>query len=393
MVTKRVENNTYFILLTILLLLSCGRSNQGLIMQNSKRIIDCNIDDAIKQTVLSSVCDSIRVVPLEDKHLIGFIDIIHTDDSGIYLTSNDILYAFDWKGKERFCVDRRGRASFDYLDIEDFMVSEKYLVIVDSESKKVLLFDKSDGQFIKTVNLDFYPERIAFVDESTLIVSCGGVEGPMLVTFDIDNEVVIDRFLHFEKLFSAPMLQTFTSMEGNPLYKIPFYNDYYTVTKDNGLEKTLSFDFKEKNFNVKGLKNINYLGVNMLVDSKGSADIRNMYNANSMFAIRFKCLSISEDAQYLMLVDTLTNNKYLFDSESYKDDVLFYDHVILPLFYDCYQDFFVSVLYPDLWTETFNSLPEKSRMNTNYKKALDYYQIITETKNPSIVLYHFKDQL
>ena len=90
MVTKRVENNTYFILLTILLLLSCGRSNQGLIMQNSKRIIDCNIDDAIKQTVLSSVCDSIRVVPLEDKHLIGFIDIINIDDSGIYLTSNDI---------------------------------------------------------------------------------------------------------------------------------------------------------------------------------------------------------------------------------------------------------------------------------------------------------------
>jgi hypothetical protein len=50
---KRVENNTFFILITVLLLLSCGRSNQGLIMQNSKRIIDCNIDDAIKQTVFS----------------------------------------------------------------------------------------------------------------------------------------------------------------------------------------------------------------------------------------------------------------------------------------------------------------------------------------------------
>ena len=282
-------------------------------MQNSKRIIDCNIDDAVKQTALSSVCDSIRVIPLEDKHLIGFVDIIHTDENGIYLTSNDILYAFDWSGKERFCVDRKGRASFDYLEIGDFAVSNKYLILADSESKKLLLFNKSDGQFIRTVNLDFYPESIACIDESTLIVSCGGVEGPMLVTFDIDNEVVIDRFLHFEKLFTAPMLQTFTSMEGIPLYKIPFYNDYYTVTKNTGLEKTLSFDFKKKNFDVKGLKKIEILGVSLLIDSKGSADIRNMYNANSMFAIRFNCQSISEDAQYQMLVDTLTNKKVLFD--------------------------------------------------------------------------------
>ena len=384
---------SFLILSTILLLLSCNGSNKGVIMQNSKRIIDCNIDDAVKQTALSSVCDSIRVIPLEDKHLIGFVDIIHTDENGIYLTSNDILYAFDWSGKERFCVDRKGRASFDYLEIGDFAVSNKYLILADSESKKLLLFNKSDGQFIRTVNLDFYPESIACIDESTLIVSCGGVEGPMLVTFDIDNEVVIDRFLHFEKLFTAPMLQTFTSMEGIPLYKIPFYNDYYTVTKNTGLEKTLSFDFKKKNFDVKGLKKIEILGVSLLIDSKGSADIRNMYNANSMFAIRFNCQSISEDAQYLMLVDTLTNKKVLFDSESYRDDVLFYDYVILPLFYDCYQDYFVSVLYPDLWKETFDSLTETKEINTNYKKALDYYRLITETENPSIVLYHFKTQL
>ena len=374
----------------LLLITSCKRNNDGVIMQIPLRTVDCNINEAKKLTYFSEVCDSIIVIPLKDSNLIGFVDIIHLDDSGIYLTSNNILYAFNWAGDELYCLDRKGRASFDYLEIGDFAISNDYLVISDPEGKKILLFDKNNGSFLKSIYLDFYPERIAFLNEKELVISCGGVEGPKLVSFNVEKEVMINHFLHFERLFTEPLIQTFTIVEDKPLYRIPFYNDYYAVTEGDNLEKAISFDFKEKNFDEKGLKTINLFGANLLVDSKGSANIINVFNVQSMFAIYFTCPSLSDDSQFLMLVNTLDNSKCLFDSETYIDDVIFYDHVVLPLFYDCYKDYYASVLYPDLWTETFNNISEDRKTNKNYLKALALYPQITRTENPSIVLYHLK---
>ena len=123
----------------LLLITSCKRNNDGVIMQIPLRTVDCNINEAKKLTYFSEVCDSIIVIPLKDSNLIGFVDIIHLDDSGIYLTSNNILYAFNWAGDELYCLDRKGRASFDYLEIGDFAISNDYLVISDPEGKKILL--------------------------------------------------------------------------------------------------------------------------------------------------------------------------------------------------------------------------------------------------------------
>ena len=372
-----------------LLMLSCN-GNNGTISQDAERVIDCNMDDAVKLVNLSDVCDSIAVIPLEDKHLIGTVDLICSDESGIYLTTrNNILYSYGWDGKERFYIDRQGRALSDYLEIGDFAVSGKHIAIADAEGMKVLLFDKGNGLYDKTIQVDFYPEDLAFLNEGMLAVNCGGVDGPRLVTLDIEKEKVIDGYLSYDKIFSEPLLQPFATINGSVLYRIPFYNDFYSVSCGGKLEKTLSFDFKAKNFNDRDLKYINVMGFNFLIDSKGNACIDNLYTVNSMFAVNFKCQSISEDSQFLMLVDTLNGTKYLFDSETTNDDVLFYDIAPLPLFYDSNEKGFVSVLYPNLWASTFDSIDEGRKNTPNYSKASSLFQTISKTENPSILVYRF----
>lgn len=359
-------------------------------MQDAQRVIDCNLDDAQKVTNLSDVFESIDVIPLEAKHLVGYVDIIHTDESGIYLAGNDMLYAYNWNGKEMFCLDRKGRALSDYLEIEDFTLSEKYIAISDPEGMKILLFDKHNGQYDKTIKVDFYPEEIAFLNETTLMVNCGGTDGFRLVILDIEKGEVTDGYFKFDRIFTEPLLQAFSSVNGTPLYRIPFYNDFYSVSKERKLEKALSFDFKAKNFNANDLTTINIMGFNMLIDSKGNANIANMYTVNSTFAINIKCQSISEDSQYLLLVDTLNQTKYLFDSETANDDILFYDYVVLPLFYDSNKDGFITLLYPHLWASTFDSIDEERKNTANYRKAQSIFQTVSKTENPSILVYRLK---
>jgi hypothetical protein len=371
-------------------LLSCNRNNDSIIRQDAQRVIDCNLDDAVQITNLSDVFDSIILVPLDEKHLVGFIDKIRSDESGIYLSSDNIMYAYDWSGQEIFCLNREGRAMSDYLEIGDFALSSKYVAIADPESMKILLFEKSQGQYHKAISVDFFPEDIVFLDETTLAVNCGGADGFRLVILDIEKEEAIDGYFNFDQIFTEPLLQPFASLNGTPLYRTPFYADYYSFSKESGLKKAISFDFKAKNFNANDLKTVNVMGFNMLIDSKGNANIVNTYSVNSTFAINYKCQSVSEDSQYLLLVDTLNHTKYLLDSETCHDDILFYDHVILPLFYDSDGNGFISVLYPNLWASTFDSIDEERKNTVNYPRALSLFRKITKTENPSIMIYKLK---
>lgn len=371
-------------------LISCNRNNDSIIRQDAQRVIDCNLDDAVQITNLSDVFDSIVLVPLDEKHLVGSIDKIRSDESGIYLSSDNILYAYDWSGQEIFCLNREGRAMSDYLEIGDFALSSKYVAIADPESMKILLFDKSQGQYHKAISVDFFPEDIVFLDETTLAVNCGGADGFRLVILDIEKEEAIDGYFNFDQIFTEPLLQPFASLNGTPLYRIPFYADYYSFSKESGLKKAISFDFKAKNFNANDLKTVNVMGFNMLIDSQGNANIVNTYSVNSTFAINYKCQSVSEDSQYLLLVDTLNHTKYLLDSETCHDDILFYDHVFLPLFYDSNGNGFISVLYPNLWASTFDSIDEERKNTVNYPRALSLFSKISKTENHSIMIYELK---
>ena len=387
---RRIFFNGIFVICAALLAISCNNNNDEIIMQNAKRVIDCNMDDAQKITDLSTVFDDIDVVTLDSKHLIGLVDNIHTDETGIYLSSNNILYAYNWNGEELFYLDRKGRALSDYLEIKEFSISKKYIAISDPEGMKILLFNKSNGEYDRSIKLDLYPEEISFLNETTLAVNCGGVDGSRLVRLDIEKGDVVDGYLHFDELFSEPLPQVFSSINGTSLYRIPFYNDFYSISDDKKLEKALSFDFKDKNFNVNDLKTINIMGANMLMDEKGNANIDNIYAVNSTFAVNFNCPSISEDSQYLMLIDSINHTKYLFDSETTNDDILFYDYVAMPYFYDSNDKGFIGILYPDFWISTFKSINEERKNAANYQKALSIYETVSKNENPSILVYKLK---
>lgn len=124
-------------------MLSC-KNNDIIISQTPESIINCDIDEAETLINLNQICDSINIVALSpDKNLVGVVDILHSDDDGIYLTSNNILYAYDWNGEELFNLNRRGRSASDYIEIDDFCLSNRYIAIADAQGRKILLFEKT----------------------------------------------------------------------------------------------------------------------------------------------------------------------------------------------------------------------------------------------------------
>lgn len=128
---------------TLNMMLSC-KNNDIIISQTPESIINCDIDEAETLINLNQICDSINIVALSpDKNLVGVVDILHSDDDGIYLTSNNILYAYDWNGEELFNLNRRGRSASDYIEIDDFCLSNRYIAIADAQGRKILLFEKT----------------------------------------------------------------------------------------------------------------------------------------------------------------------------------------------------------------------------------------------------------
>ncbi len=373
--------------------LSCGgnKNSEQFISQHPNYVVNCDLDRSNVITNLSQVCDSIAIIPLDfNSDLIGIVDKLCSDSTGIYIVSNSILYHFNWNGEQSYSIKRIGRSSSDYLELSDFCVSDNHIAIADIVGQKILLFNKLNGVFHKTINVDYYPENIEFLNNDTLAIKCSGSEGARLRTIDINSGKIIDTFFEFEQLFTEPVVQPFIKLGDRVHYKIPFYNDYYSISVNGKLEKSLSFDFGKYNFDITGLDEVSFFGTTMLFDTKGSAKILDVYNTDSLYAISLQCPSVSEDAQYLMFVDTKSDECYYFDSDTYIDDVLFYDHTILPILFNSYNGSFIGVIYPDLWVNTFNSITDKRKQSELYSTALDYYNCFSNNQNPLIVQYYFK---
>lgn len=385
-VPQATMKTTYAILLMALALVACGQSDR---MIKCNSTTTCNIDSIHKISHLSDICDSVSLIMIDGgkDNWIGHVDKILCDDSLYYISSVNKLFVIEQSGRVRHRVNRRGHANDEYIELNDFSIAGNRLVLSDTQTKRLIVLDKS-CDYVETHALDFYPEFIQLLNEQTVAISCSGNEGPRLVFYDMQQHQVIKAHFDYEKRFSLPMPNVFSSTTADNLYWQPGSNNIYELLVDGSLLCKYHIDFGKYNFDVNKLQQKDFMGQHILVDEKGSARLLNVIDNHKMLSIELDCEQKSEEAVYIVLINHDDNEKVIIDSDHFEDDMLFYNHRLVPDFSTSKGNDFVGVIYPSLWKQSIDKMNED---NSRFNHIQQYVSNMNDTQNPIICIYHMKN--
>lgn len=354
--------------------------------------VKCDIDGSCRINRLSQVCDSVTAIPLQpnEKALLGVIDKIQMDDHHICILSNNKCFIYDSEGHFKNLIDKMGHAKFEYVYIDDICLTSGNIILADAQSKKILVFSQN-GKPLEEIKVDFFPERIMAVNDSIVAVSCGGNQGSRLIVYHIKNRKVLQEHFEYDDRFLWPIPQTFVKSAQGVLYKQPYSNIYYSIAPQGNVAKAYCIDFGKYRFSAADLKETDLLGNKILQDSKGNAQILRLLETKHYFCVEFVCTRLSEDGQFIILVNKTTNKCLLLDSETYKDDLLHGNYRVLPDFSESYGESFVGVIDPQLWKESLKKegTPIKDKNDLKLTSVLQHCDDLT----PIICVYHMKQEI
>lgn len=384
----------YLILLSVTITFTCCSFDNDNITTDSSREIICDISSANSTHKLSEICDSVTLIPLEtsDKAFVGIINKIIVDSECMYFLSKNKIFIYNKHGKFLRTISSIGHALNEFVEINDFCISKSHIFVSDIQSKKILIFTKK-GDYKKTIKTIQFPEYIASINDSTLAISCSGTEGYRIVILDTYNEKIKNGHFKYTKRFSSPIPQVFTYSAEKLLYKQPFSNKYYHICKDATIEEAYSIDFKKYTFQENDLGELDFGGCKIPYDTKGNADIIRFNETSLLYQIEFSCERLSKESQFIMLIDKNTNNRVLINSATFKDDITYYDHRILPDFSYQYEECFWGIIYPAAWKDCIKKVEISRKGNSTYKGIIKYLESISDEQNPIICVYHIKKSL
>lgn len=383
----------YYLCFIAIAFFTCCSSNKRNNVKSPQKIA-CDIDSSAQVCSLSEICDSVTLIPLEtnDSLHVGIVSKMIVNSDRMFILSNQRIYIYDRQGKIFHVISEIGHAKNEYVEINDFCVSKSHVFITDVNSKKILLFSK-DGYYEKTIKTTQFPEKIASINDSLLAISCSGTEGPRLIIMNTNEEIVKGEYFEYDKRFTSPVPQVFTCSDSNLLYKQPFSNMYYSVNKDASVDNYYSIDFKKYNFQEKDLGTVNFAGCKLLIDKKGNANIIRFHETTSLYQIEFSCERYFSDAQFIMLINKKTGKEYLINSDTYKDDITFYDYRILPDFSFLHGDKFWGVIYPASWKGCLKKIEPDRCNNSRFEATKRYVENISADQNPIVCVYHIKKEI
>lgn len=351
----------------------------------------CNIDSSLLIENLSGICDSVSFIQLEtdSNSIVGVVDKIVVDSTNIYILSNNNLYIYNKQGKLDFKISRKGHAKNEYVEINDFCISQASIFIADTQAKKILIFSKY-GIYDRTIATSVFPEFIESISDSLLAISCSGLEGYRLTMLDTRDGHTKQGYFQYDKHFSSPIPQTFVRTDKNQiLYKQPFSNVYYRIMNDGSIKEIYRVNFGEYTFQESDIGEIDFGGCKIPYDTKGNAGILRFNESAAFSQIEFTCERLAKDAQFIVLISKISNKSYLINSDSYKDDLAFYNYRILPDFSYLFNGCFWGIIYPASWKDGINEISNGEKWQ-QHGSILDYVNSVSDEQNPIICVYHIK---
>lgn len=356
--------------------------------------IHFDLESSSQVKLLSEICDSVSLIQLEtnDKSVIGIVDKLLVDSSNIYVLSSNQLFVYDVKGHYKFVISHLGHAINEYIEINDFCISEKRIFLADSQSKKILVFSK-DGVYEKTIETTMFPEHIESLNNRKIAISASGAEGKRLTLLDVEDEDNLQSYFQNERRFSSPIPQVFIRSSDNQLYyKQPFSNVYFRILENGDIEEAYLLDFGKYNFKLSDLDVMNIGGCRILYDTKGNVNILRFNESSDMYEVEFECNRISEEGQFIMLANKDSERTFMINSDSYKDDLTYADYRIVPDFSLLYNDNFWGVIYPASWRQSFAEIKDKPH-SIQYENIAKIISKVSDEQNPIICVYHVKPTL
>lgn len=138
----------------LLFLTSCNNGNRltEVSIDSSCPLINDEQVKDIESGLLSSVIDSMRLVPLDDSQLVGNIKRIRYANGNLHILTEEKLMLFDEDGNFIKIVAIKGQGPDEVLEFSDFDVDSTGIVVLDPN--KFLFFD-TDGCLVRTVANNF----------------------------------------------------------------------------------------------------------------------------------------------------------------------------------------------------------------------------------------------
>jgi hypothetical protein len=101
---------------------------------------------------------------------IGNVDKIETNNESIFIVdlklSKSIL-CMDFAGNIKFIINKIGKGSGEYINIDDFCVSEKSLFVYSGAQKKIIEYSVENGDFLREKKISFDFRSFAVTDKYT----------------------------------------------------------------------------------------------------------------------------------------------------------------------------------------------------------------------------------
>ena len=197
----------FFSLLLIGVFTSCTQNKilTEISVDTSQPILSDEKIFEIKSGVLSDIVDSLKIVPLDEAHLVGNIKRIRHSNGMLYILADDQLLLFDDNGNFIKVIAVKGQGPEEVLDFCDYDVDSTGIIILDPV--KFLFFDVN-GNPTKTIHNDFGYGQIRLIPggKGWVMKTIEPTENNhTLIAFDNSGDTVFSAMEPYE--FESPWVQ------------------------------------------------------------------------------------------------------------------------------------------------------------------------------------------
>ena len=354
--------------------LSCGHideANEG-IWNVYIPLKNENKTDLALISELSNHMDTIYLSS-NDNCIVGRIEDVLIDNDVLFIVSNNSILKFSIDGIYLDKIERRGRGHGEYISINriDLLPSKKEIYIFDRNSKKILVYSY-DGNFIRNIDLEDYPQDFAILPNGDLLyftpqtykgiprrglwkTDSLGCNEELLIPIDDSYKKVsiIDRYLvHIDSCTVGLM-----GIEDTDLF--------YNISSDT-IKTTCRFS---TDISMSKHKTRN----NEIIEEPLSGYIKAGYFESNRLLIFEATDAVSTNVR--VVVDKQNKKQYNLYSSDLKR-IQSIDEAF-PFFNYCYNGNFFTVLYAN-------------EILSNEKFYQDFFPTITSESNPVITILHSK---
>ena len=344
-------------------------------------------EDYYKSYKLSDLVESYRLIPLEtnDSCLVGNAGKTIFDSTTFYIKDavSKVIYHFDMQGKFLNSIGKRGRGPFEYLHLDDYVITnDKKILILDGSLKHIIIYN-SDGKPIEHQQLPFFADAVEVLNDSILIFNGSSFEDQVIV-WNYRTKRRINSFLKYDSRYSSQPLKSFTKYKDEILWCREFEQTLYKVT-EHELTPARYIDFQENAY--KG--ELNKLSKGIYFLAPNIADISRYYENDEYINFIFECEDLDE-LPFFVYYFKKSRRKIVLNSNYYTDDLTFY-HIAPPTVtaYTVHNEP-VCILYTSLWLNSLKNTggDVASKAFEELKRNLNG---VSETDNPILVIYKLKN--